>query len=419
MVSLSEKLSIEGKTLRTRLTVIVGLLFVQPFFVVSYIIYREGLYTRHEHLYLAFFALLLVLAGVVILRQAFDKFVMVSRFMKKAKAGETALMEVQKDTAELREISVAFNAIMHRLEETTKRLGEQAAELQLAIAGRERAEDKLRRLNEALELKVEERTKQLLEAQEELLSKEKLAVFGELAGNIGHELRNPLGVINNAVYFLRSVMPEAGGTVTEYLDIIKKEVGNSQKIISDLCSFSLMKPPQKMSVSLGKLVEQSIEKCTIPENIAIMLDIPAVFPALQADPFQIGQVFQNLVSNAVHAMPNGGMMRISAREAHGSQLMAHSKRDIGSGLSAESYELEGDFVKISFSDAGQGVAPENMEKLFQPLFTTKARGMGLGLAASKKLVEANGGTIEAESLPGKGATFTVTLPAEAALQNGG
>lgn len=409
MSSLSERLSIEGKTLRTRLTVIVGLLFVQPFFVVSYIIYQEGLYVRSGYLYLAFFALLLVLSGVFILRQVFDKFVMVTGLMKKAEAGETVMMEVQKDTAELRDISVAFNGIMSRLEETSGRLQRQTLELEKATAGRMQAEVELRRLNEELERKVEERTRQLLEAQEELLRKEKLAVFGALAGSVGHELRNTLGVINNAVYFLGTVKPSSDETVREYLNIIKKEIGNSQKIISDLCSFSLMKPPKRMSISLGRLLEESIESCAIPEGIAVTLDIPDAFPALKADLLQIGQVFQNLITNAVKAMPEGGTLRISARKGMRDQGLVVGSERLSSGPQTQT--PDGDFIAISVSDTGEGISPEDKEKLFEPLFTTRARGMGLGLAVSKKLVEANGGYIEAESVPEKGATFTVTLPA--------
>ncbi len=144
MASLYETLTIEGKSLRTRFTVIVSLLFVQPFFIVAYILYREDLYRSTEYLILAFFVLLLVLGGVFILRQVFDKFIVVTDVMKKAEAGEMVVMEVHKDTAELRDISIAFNRIMSRLEEATGQLQRQAVELQQALAGRDAAEKAFR-----------------------------------------------------------------------------------------------------------------------------------------------------------------------------------------------------------------------------------------------------------------------------------
>ena len=178
---------------------------------------------------------------------------------------------------------------------------------------RKEAEEEIRKLNEELEEKVEERTKQLLEAQEELIHKEKLSILGRLAGVVGHEIRNPLGVMNIAVYFLKTVMTDADDTVKEYLDIIKHEIGNSQRIITDLLDFARTKTPQMSSVAVNALVTKVLGKCTIPENIDVQTDIPDTLPQVNVDPFQMGQVLQNLITNGIQAMPNGGALQISAR----------------------------------------------------------------------------------------------------------
>ena len=293
-------------------------------------------------------------------------------------------------------------------------------QLQRELTEHAKAEKEVQRLNEELEMKVEERTRELLDAQEELVLKEKLATLGQLSGSVGHELRNPMGVISNAVYFLQSVMPDADETVKEYLNIIKSEVINSERIISDLLDFTRTKTPQTEVITVNALIKQSLGKCIVPQNISLRVEIPDTLPAVKIDPFQMGQVFYNLVTNAIQAMPNGGELRIAARKV---------VRDWGLGVSKEGIEdqklgiggenlnpnpqqptPEEDFIEISVTDTGEGISPGNMKKLFQPLFTTKARGIGLGLTVVKNLIEANGGRIEVDSQTGKGTTFTVILP---------
>lgn len=187
----------------------------------------------------------------------------------------------------------------------------------LDITARKKAENELHRLNEVLEQKVGERTKQLLDAQEELVRKEKLSILGQLAGIVGHEIRNPLGVINNAVYFLKTIMPDASDTVKEYLDIIKHEVDNSQRIITDLLDFSRTKTPQTVPIEVNALVSETLGKRPIPENIGVESDIPDTLPQVHVDPFQMGQVLENLITNAIQAMPDGGTLKVAAREVTG------------------------------------------------------------------------------------------------------
>jgi PAS domain S-box-containing protein len=273
------------------------------------------------------------------------------------------------------------------------------------ITERKGAEEELQKWNRELESKVEERTRQLLASQEELVRKEKLAILGQLSGSVGHELRNPLGVMSNAVYFLKMVLSEADETVQEYLEIIKKEIDNSLYIITDLLDFARTRPPQTTALTVRALIEESLSRCTLPEHVALQSEIPENLPRLRVDPLQMEQVLTNFITNAVQAMPQGGALRITARFVGAPPCGCPEAGDHGGP------PLQ-DFVEISVNDSGEGISPENMNKLFQPLFTTKAKGIGLGLVVCKNLVEANGGRIEVESAPEKGATFTVLLPIE-------
>jgi PAS domain S-box-containing protein len=283
------------------------------------------------------------------------------------------------------------------------------------ITEQKQTEQEIFRLNEELVRKIDERTGQLLDAQEELVRSEKMAVLGQLSAAVGHELRNPLGVINNAVYFLKTVLPGADEEVKEYLDIIGKEVFNSQRIVSDLLDFSQTRTPRVGEIGVTDVINHSLTKCTIPPEVTVIVDVPETLPPVSCDPLQMEQVIQNLVTNAVQAMPDGGTLRIvGAKKAYGSSLVAPGDRKSphSNELSAMSYEPDEDFIEISVSDTGEGIMSENVPRIFQPLYTTKARGIGLGLAVSKKLVEANGGRIEVKSELGKGTTFVVMLPVE-------
>jgi signal transduction histidine kinase len=201
--------------------------------------------------------------------------------------------------------------------------------------------------------------------------------------------------MNNAVYFLKSVMPEAAGTVREYLNIIKSEIDASQRIIGDLLGFARSKIPQTQSVSVRDIIRQRLACCAIPDNVAIQTDLPGTLPALHVDPLQMGQVFQNLIVNAVQAIPKGGAMRVSARRV---SRMESSVPNSDQGPETQNVPCNLHFIEIAITDTGEGIAPENMRKLFQPLFTTKGQGIGLGLVVTRRLTEANNGRIAGESV---------------------
>ena len=256
------------------------------------------------------------------------------------------------------------------------------------ITERKQAEEQIRQLNASLEQRVEQRTRQLREAQQQLVRQEKLATLGQLAGGVGHELRNPLGVINSAVYYLKLVQPDADQKIKKYHLMIEQEVNTASRIINDLLDFGRIVTPDRQPVPIPELLQRVLTRFPAPPAVQVQLKIPASLPMVFADPLHLEQIIGNLTTNACQAMKDckdGGKLGISASRKK-------------------------DQVAIAVKDTGTGISPEAMQRLFEPLFTTKLRGIGLGLAVSRKLAEANGGRIEVRSQPGRGSTFSLYLP---------
>jgi signal transduction histidine kinase len=240
--------------------------------------------------------------------------------------------------------------------------------------------------HDSLETQVADRTRELHEAQEELVRKERLATLGQLSSSVGHELRNPLGVMTNAVYFLEMTLKDVPQKVRDYLGILRTQVRLSEKIVSDLLDFARVKEPQRTAVALRQVVDEQLGRVTIPATVRVERDVPDTLPTVQVDAVQVGQVVLNLITNAAQAMEAaGGVLTLRAAANNGT-------------------------VRLSVSDTGPGIAPENLAKVFEPLFTTKARGIGLGLSVSRSLAVANGGMLAVTSEPGHGAHFTLDLP---------
>jgi signal transduction histidine kinase len=266
-----------------------------------------------------------------------------------------------------------------------EQLQQHAAQLEQEIAERKRAEAELKEYSERLEEMVQARTQSLEAAQERLLRQEKLAVLGQLAGSVGHELRNPLGVIGNAVYFLQMILGETGETVKEYLALIANRVVEADTIVTDLLNLSRTHQASRQAAPISTLFEEALRRTLPPPGVSLHQALAPDLPPLWVDSQQLGQVLANLLTNAYQAMPEGGRVTLSA-------------------------QADPKGVSLSVSDTGIGMAPETLEKIFEPLFTTKAKGIGLGLAVSKNLVEINGGVITVESVPGQGSIFTIVLP---------
>jgi PAS domain S-box-containing protein len=247
-----------------------------------------------------------------------------------------------------------------------------------------------RRIDEhhhTLEALVERRTKELKEANQRLLKSERLAAIGEFSGMVGHDLRNPLTGIKNAAYYLK----KKGISISEadlgmMLEIIEKGISHSDKIISDLLGYSGEMHLKLENSHPKQIVKDAIDMARIPHKIKTKNNIRNL-PTVKVDKNKLERVFLNLLENAVDAMPRGGTITLSGKHL-------------------------GENIEISVADTGVGIPNDIVQKLFSPLVTTKAQGMGFGLAICKRIVDAHGGKIDVRTTKDKGTTFTVTLPIE-------
>ena len=260
------------------------------------------------------------------------------------------------------------------------------------ITERKRAQAALQEYSDRLEQMVEERTSELRGAQDRLLHQERLTVLGQIAGGIGHELRSPLGAIKNAAYLLNLSLQSSDPDIQETLQILNRQVDASDRIITSLLDLARPKPPFRRATDLRDTIDAALSQAMIPENVTVCRQCDDALPVLLADPAQLEIVFHNLIRNAVQAMPNGGQLTIATRGSD-------------------------DEVSIAFSDTGGGIAPEDLAKIFQPLFSTKSRGLGIGLALGKLLVDGHHGRIDVTSQVGAGTTFVVCLPRSGQAQD--
>ena len=267
-------------------------------------------------------------------------------------------------------------------------------ELGIDITEIKKMQGELARYSQKLEELVEQRTKLLKQTQAKLVKSERLAAIGELAGMVGHDLRNPLTGIKNSAYFLKkkgNSIPEAQSK--EMLEIIDKCVDYSNKIVSDLLDYSREIRLELNESSLRRLLVEALEMITVPGGIEIINQLPDE-PLLKVDTDKIKRVFINLVKNAIEAMSNVGKITIEGKEVNGN-------------------------FEMSFIDTGPGISDKILPNLFLPLFTTKAQGMGFGLAICKRIIEAHGGNIAVKTAIGEGTTFKITLPIEPKFEAGG
>ncbi len=243
----------------------------------------------------------------------------------------------------------------------------------------------IRKLNEQLRSLVDERTRELERAQAKLLRQERLAALGEVAGSVAHEIRNPLGAMKNSIYMLRQSWQPPDQETAEDLSLIDRQIRQVNRIISELLDYARDRPPETERFSLSAVTTNVIEQNEIPGDIDVETGFDSGSMVVEADLGQIEQILTNLLRNAIEAMPTGGKLEVTCKR-RGSEAVAN------------------------FVDAGIGIAPEEISKIFEPLYTSKAQGIGLGLALSERYARLNRGRIECESELGQGAAFRLVLP---------
>ncbi|MFN0062503.1 MAG: sensor histidine kinase [Myxococcaceae bacterium] len=222
------------------------------------------------------------------------------------------------------------------------------------------------------------------DSMNQLARRERLATFGQLVGSIGHELRNPLGVIETSLFILKDRVEEDEKD-EKHLVRIREQVGIANGIISNLLDMIRDKPIVHAPVALRDVMESARDAVARPAGLQLTLEGIAELPAVRGDPVQLRQVFVNLLENAVDAAGPEGVIRIiGTRDARG--------------------------VTVALEDNGPGVDSETLPRLFEPLVTRKPTGIGLGLALVKRIVERHEGTVRYEQSPAGGARFIVQLP---------
>ncbi len=232
---------------------------------------------------------------------------------------------------------------------------------------------------------------QIASTQEELVRKERLAAVGELAAVMAHEVRNPLGVVFNSLEALKR-RSSPSTEVHSLLEIVGEEADRLNRIVEDLLDFARPNPPARAPTGIDRVIASAVEvaECSVPQHqFHIQLRIDPHLPPVPIDERMIRQALINLLINALQAMPGGGSVVVSAAAT----------------------ELKGrTFAQVDVTDHGPGMSSETTERLFQPFFTTKASGTGLGLAVVRRFVEAHNGLVAVKSRKGDGSTFTLMLP---------
>ncbi len=226
--------------------------------------------------------------------------------------------------------------------------------------------------------------KSLRDAQDELVKKERLAIIGQLASGVSHDLRNPLAVIKNTSYLLKTHFLKPKPKIKRILDILEHQVIISERIIDNLLCFAKSIPPVFKEANLSLLIKDSLSHTIIPNVIKIRTLLDDKLKII-GDPDQLNRVFINIISNGIQSMHEQGELLIEGKVINNE-------------------------VFISFKDTGCGIQEKDKNKIFEPFFTTKAKGIGLGLAIVKNILAAHNGNIEVESIEEKGTTFTITLP---------
>lgn len=201
---------------------------------------------------------------------------------------------------------------------------------------------------------------------------------------MAHELRNPLNVIKTSVYYLLHARNPTQEKMTEHLKRVEQQVSFADRVITTLSNFAKMPVPELRPIDVRHCTQEAIAESPLPVGVQLVHDWPGDLPQALADPDQIRIVLSNLIRNARDAMPGGGTLTLSGKADNG-------------------------HVEVSVADTGIGIPREELARILEPLYTTKAKGLGLGLALARTILEKNKGSLHVTSEPGIGTTFTIRL----------
>jgi signal transduction histidine kinase/putative methionine-R-sulfoxide reductase with GAF domain len=253
----------------------------------------------------------------------------------------------------------------------------------------------LKAFSQQMEEKIQKTTADLKKTEAQLIRSEKLAALGQLAAGIAHEIRNPLTSINILIHSLTENLPSEN-THREDLKVIEEEILRINEIVNQFLRFAKPAPPLLDKTDLIPIFEETLQLLR-PQiekgKIAVQKEFEPL-PLITVDREQIKQVILNLLMNAIQAMPGGGQLSMSGR-----------------------FSRDGYWVELTVQDSGVGIPPEDLDKLFDPFFSTKEGGIGLGLSIAHRIIDQHHGKIEVESNPGKGTLFTISLPVFTPLEN--
>jgi two-component system NtrC family sensor kinase len=312
---------------------------------------------------------------------------------------------------------VAHGDLTHRIPvRTVDEIGVLAASFNRMTEALGKAQAELDALVATLEQRVEVRTRELREAQAQLIQTEKLASLGKLSASIAHEINNPLsGILTYAKLLSRKFRmgpPDAEGVqaALQQLGLVERETQRCCSIVRNLLDFARLREPSFQAVDVGAVIVEALsllENRLAIQNVEVARELAPV-PTVRADFGQLRQAFVNILMNACEAMPKGGTLRVVAREV---SLPGDGGRGPLSPTGKSGPPTR--FAEIAISDTGSGIPPVHLSKIFDPFFTTKEKGTGLGLSVVYGIVEKHGGKITVDSRVGQGTTVTVCLPAAA------
>jgi signal transduction histidine kinase len=253
------------------------------------------------------------------------------------------------------------------------------------------AKQELEKFTKFLEKRVDARTRELKAAQDELIKKERLAAIGQMAAVVGHEIRNPLAVINNSIYFIKTKLStgqEPDPKIAKHIKIIESEIQQANGIINEILTYSRQRELKPELVKLNHWLEELLSVYPFPPHIELVKLLDPADPTLSIDATEMQQSIRNLIGNGIEVMPppKGGKITVRTRIP------------------------EPGWVQIDIGDSGAGIPPDVLDKIFAPFFTTKARGTGLGLAVVRKVIDRHRGRVDVESQVGVGTTFKLFLP---------